>query len=216
MIQTGIKKLDEILGGGIRDGIIVDVFGASGTGKTLLALQIMAGSLSAGGNIFYQDTTGSFRPERLLDLLRARGLDPLLLDRVTVGRATNTSEQMEGVREILSGKFSLAVIDSVTDLFSFEYSKDDQMLERTTQFAKYMRSLSGAASSKKIPIIVVNMIREIDQIERENLESVINLFTHIRIRLSRQQHGYEGQVMLNAKKAAFSYKIAGQGLLDAA
>lgn len=58
-MQTGIKKLDDILGGGIKSGIITDVFGASSTGKTQLTLQIMANALQDGKRIFYQDTNGS-------------------------------------------------------------------------------------------------------------------------------------------------------------
>jgi len=41
MISTGIKKLDNYLGGGIKGGIITDIFGATGTGKTQLTMQIM-------------------------------------------------------------------------------------------------------------------------------------------------------------------------------
>lgn len=215
MIQTGIEKLDKILGGGIRDGIIVDIFGASGTGKTHLALQIMINLLSAGGNVFYQDTTGSFRPERLMELVKARNLDPALLDRITVGRATNIREQIDGVSKIISGDFALVIVDNVTDLFSFEYSKGQQMLEKTTLFAKYMRALSEAAASKKIPIIVVNMIRKIDQTERENMDTIIGLFTHVKIGLTRIQAGYEGRVMMNAKTTSFSYKITKDGLTEA-
>jgi DNA repair protein RAD51 len=215
MIRTGIEKLDKILGGGIRDGIIVDIFGASGTGKTHLALQIMVNLLSAGGSVFYQDTTGSFRPERLMELIKARNLDPSLLDRITVGRATNIREQIDGVAKIISGDFALVIVDNVTDLFSFEYSKGEQMLEKTTQFAKYMRALSEAAASKKIPVIVVNMIRKIDQTERENMDTVIGLFTHIKIGLTRMQARYEGRVLMNAKTDLFSYKITKDGLTEA-
>ncbi|MEM3143259.1 MAG: ATPase domain-containing protein [Candidatus Nitrosotenuis sp.] len=215
MIQTGIEKLDKILGGGIRDGIIVDIFGASGTGKTHLALQIMINMLSAGGSVFYQDTTGSFRPERLMELVKSRNLDPLLLDRITVGRATNIREQIDGVSKIVSGDFTLAIVDSITDLFSFEYSKGEQMLEKNTQFAKYMRALAEAAASKKIPVIVVNMIRKIDQTERENMDTIIGLFTHVKIGLTRTQTGYEGRVLINAKTDLFSYKITKDGLTEA-
>lgn len=215
MIPTGIAKLDEILGGGVRDGIITDIFGASGTGKTQLALQVTAGALSCGTKVFYQDTTGSFRPERLVEMLKERGLDAQSLDRVTVGRATNTREQINGVSAIHSGEFGLAVIDNVTDLFSFEYSKEEQLLERTTKFAKYMKALATVAAEKRIPVVIVNMIRKIDQTERENLDSVISVFTHVKIKLERKQAMYEGQVFLNAKWAPFSYRIERSGLVDA-
>ena len=215
MIKTGLKKLDDALGGGLRNGTITDIFGASSTGKTQLALQIVAHTLSQGGTIFYQDTTGSFRPERLMDLLKSRGLDSRLLDRITVGRIINTVEQLNNISKINESNFSLVIIDNVTDLFSFEYSKEEHMLEKTTQFAKYMKQLSQTAFNKNIPIVIVNMMRKKDDIEQENLDSIISLFTHIKIKLEKKSTNYEGQVYLNPmKKNQFLYKITKDGLSD--
>lgn len=215
MIKTGLKKLDDVLGGGLRNGTITDIFGESSTGKTQLALQIVAHTLSQGGTIFYQDTTGSFRPERLMDLLKSKGLDSNLLDRITVGRITNTAEQLNSISKINESNFSLVIIDNVTDLFSFEYSKEEHMLEKITQFAKYMKQLSQAAFDKNIPIVIVNMMRKKDDIEQENLDSIISLFTHIKIKLEKKSTSYEGQVYLNPmKKNQFLYKITKDGLND--
>src|SRR5437879_3810296 len=105
MITTGFGKLDELLGGGIRGGMITDIFGPSGSGKTQLLLQICVNSLVHGRMILYQDTTGSFRPERLIELLKAKGMDPKLLDKVIVGRITNTVEQLKYVDKKLAHKF---------------------------------------------------------------------------------------------------------------
>ncbi|KFM20693.1 DNA repair protein [Marine Group I thaumarchaeote SCGC RSA3] len=66
MISTGLQKLDKSLSGGISDGIIVDIFGKNGTGKTQLLLQLAINSIKNGGNVLYFDTTGGFRPERIL------------------------------------------------------------------------------------------------------------------------------------------------------
>ncbi len=215
MIKTGLKKLDDALGGGLRNGTITDIFGASSTGKTQLALQIVTHALSQGGTIFYQDTTGSFRPERLMDLLKSKELSSKLLDRITVGRITNTAEQLNNISKINESNFSLVIIDNVTDLFSFEYSKEEHMLEKTTQFAKYMKQLSQAAFNKNIPIVIVNMMRKKDDIEQENLDSIISLFTHIKIKLEKKSTGYEGQVYLNPmQKNHFLYKITKDGLDD--
>jgi DNA repair protein RAD51 len=215
MIKTGIEKLDTLLGGGLRNGIITDIFGVSGAGKTQLTLQIVSNSLTQGGTIFYQDTTGSFRPERLVELLKTKGLDSNLLDKVTVGRITNTAEQLRSIKKISESNFSLVVIDNVTDLFSFEYSKEDQMLEKTTQFAKYMKELSKVALEKKIPIVIVNMMRKTADTEQENMEAVISIFTHVRIKLDKKSVNYEGQVFLDPmKKNQFLYKITKDGLVD--
>ncbi len=210
MIRTGLEKLDEILGDSLRSGTITDVFGESGAGKTQLVMQIIANSVLEN-NVFYQDTTGNFRPERLLEMTPSR--DPKLLDKITVSRITNVKEQQDSLDKIKKPDFSLIVIDSVTDLFSFEYPKEEQFLEKTTQFSKYMKRLSQIAFETKIPIIITNMMRKIDQTEQENMESIISLYTHIKIKLAKKQASYEGQVFLNPiQKNQFSYVITKQGL----
>lgn len=210
MIRTGLEKLDEVLGDSIRSGTITDVFGESGAGKTQLVMQIIANSV-LDNNVFYQDTTGNFRPERLLEMVPSK--DPKFLDKITVGRITNVKEQQSSLDKIKKSDFSLIVIDSVTDLFSFEYPKEEQFLEKTTQFSKYMKRLSQIAFETKIPIIITNMMRKVDQTEQENMESIISLYTHIKIKLAKKQAIYEGQVFLNPiKKNQFSYVITKQGL----
>jgi DNA repair protein RAD51 len=150
-----------------------------------------------------------------VELLKTKGLDSNLLDKVTVGRITNTAEQLRSIKKISESNFSLVVIDNVTDLFSFEYSKEDQMLEKTTQFAKYMKELSKVALEKKIPIVIVNMMRKTADTEQENMEAVISIFTHVRIKLDKKSVNYEGQVFLDPmKKNQFLYKITKDGLVD--
>jgi DNA repair protein RAD51 len=150
-----------------------------------------------------------------VEMLKTKGLDSRFLDKITVGRITNTAEQIKNITKINESDFSLIVIDNVTDLFSFEYSKEDQMLEKTTQFAKYMKKLSRVALDKKIPIVIVNMIRKMADAEQEHLDSVISIFTHVKIKLDKKSAGYEGQVFLNPmKKNQFLYKITKEGLVD--
>ncbi|AJZ76109.1 ATPase domain-containing protein [Candidatus Nitrosotenuis cloacae] len=210
MIRTGLEKLDEILGDSLRSGTITDVFGESGAGKTQLVMQIIANSVLEN-NVFYQDTTGNFRPERLLEMVPSK--DPSFLDKITVSRITNVKEQQNSLDKIKKTDFSLIVIDSVTDLFSFEYPKEEQFLEKTTQFSKYMKKLSQIAFETKIPIIITNMMRKVEQTEQENMESIISLYTHIKIKLAKNQTRYEGQVFLNPiQKNQFSYIITKQGL----
>ena len=68
MISTGLKKIDNFLSGGIPNGIIVDIFGGNGTGKTQLLLQLSINSIKNGGKVLFLDTTGGFRPERILEI----------------------------------------------------------------------------------------------------------------------------------------------------
>jgi len=215
MIQTGIQKLDDLLGGGIRHGIITDIFGASATGKTQLALQICINALRNDVEILYQDTTGGFRPERMLTLIESQNMDPELLDHVRVGRITNTSEQiiyLEKISEIKN--LGLVVIDNVTDLFSFEYSKESNLLEKHIAFMKYMYNLAFIAIQKKIPIVVTNIVRKSNDVERENLDRSISMYTHQKIYLAKINHKCVAQVFpsLGYKKEVH-YMITQAGLI---
>jgi DNA repair protein RAD51 len=215
MISTGLKKLDQYLGGGIKSGIITDIFGATGTGKTQLAMQISLNSLQQGGQVLFQDTTGQFRPERMFDLIQTYNLEHNLLENVKVGRITNTSEQIQYLSKIKENEFSLVIIDNVTDLFSFEFPKEEQILERNTIFIQYMRDLSSITIEKNLPIVITNMIRKIDDLEKENMEKSINLFTHIKIKLVKKGSKYFGEVLPSfVQKKKFEYQITKEGLVE--
>ena len=215
MVSTGIKKIDQFLDVGNKNGIIIDVFGATGTGKTQLAMQISINSLLQGGSVLFQDTAGKFRPERMVDLIKSRDLDTNLLDKIKVARITNTSEQIKYLSKIKENDFSLVIIDNITDLFSYEYSKEEQNLEKNIIFMQYMHDLSLIAIQKKLLIIVTNMIRKFDDIERENLNKSISMFTHVKIHLSKKGSKYHGKIIPSLiQKKEFECQITKEGLMD--
>ena len=112
MISTGLQKLDTFLSGGIPNGVIIDIFGGNGTGKTQLVLQLSINSIKNGGNVLFLDTTGGFRPERILEIQKKSNLNINLLDKITVSRITNTSEQINLLNTLGESNFSLIVIDN--------------------------------------------------------------------------------------------------------
>ena len=212
MISTELQKLDKFLSGGIPDGVIVDIFGGRGTGKTLLLLQILINSIKNGGNILYLDTSGGFRPERILEIQKELKIEINLLEKITVSRITNTSEQIKSLQNIVENNFSLIVIDNITDLFSYEYRTDESIFEKNSLFMKYMHELSKFAITNKIPIVVTNMIRSVDDKEVENMQSAIDPFTHIKIHLFKNSSNFNGEIYWALKKENFSYTITKIGL----
>jgi len=212
MISTGLQKLDNFLSGGIPNGIIVDIFGGNGTGKTQLVLQLSINSIKNGGNILFLDTTGGFRPERILEIQKKSNLNINLLDKITVSRITNTSEQINSIKTLQEHNFSLIVIDNVTDLFSYEYKNNKSIFKKNSLFMKYMHELSLYAISHKIPIVVTNMIRNMDDKEVENMANAIDLFTHIKIHLSKNSSLFHGEIYSPFKKESFSYTITTSGI----
>lgn len=214
MISTGLQQLDRFLSGGIPSGVITDIYGASGTGKTQLLFQICINTIKNGGNILYQDTTGSFRPERILEIQKQQNISFDILEKITVSRITNTSEQIKSTDIMNVSNFSLIVIDNITDLFSYEYSKEDTMFEKNSLFIKYIHKLSLIAINKKIPIIITNMVRNIDGTEIENMRTAIDPFTHIKIKLTKTSSKFYAEIQWLLQKTSFSYKIHTAGLSE--
>ena len=214
MISTGLQKLDKFLPGGIPDGVIVDIFGGGGTGKTLLLFQLLINSIKNGGNVLYLDTSGGFRPERILEIQKESEIEIDLLEKITVSRITNTSEQIKSIKNIEENNFSLIVIDNITDLFSYEYQNDESIFKKNSLFMKYMHELSKFAITQKIPIVITNMIRNMDSREIENMQGAIDPYTHIKIHLFKNSSKFNGEIYWALKKETFSYGITKIGLSD--
>ena len=214
MIKTGLKELDQFLGGGIKDGLITSISGQSATGKTQLAFQICLNALDNGKEILFHDTTGEFRPERLVEMMQFQKINPSLLDKIKVNRITNTVEQLQSLSGAALENYSLLIIDNVTDLFSFEYSKKEQSLEKNISFMKYMHNLSSIAITRKIPIIVTNLVRTINEHEKENLEESISMYIHTKIKLSKNGNGYSCEAFSPFDYKKFQYTITSQGVID--
>ena len=214
MISTGLTKIDNFLSGGIPNGVLVDIFGGNGTGKTQMLLQLSINSIKTGGSVLYFDTTGGFRPERILQIQKYSNTNYDFLEKITVSRITNTSEQIESIKKIKPGFFSLIVIDNVTDLFSYEYKKSDYMSEKNSLFMNYMNKLSKFSVTTKTPIVLTNMIRQIDNQEVENMKNAVDNYTHIKIHLSKQNHYFTGKIYWALKSEKFFYHIDQFGISD--
>ena len=158
------------------------------------------------------DTTGGFRPERILEIQKQSETQLDFLQQITVSRLTNTSEQINSIKKIENNNFSLIVIDNITDLFSYEYTKDESIFEKNLLFMKYMHELSKFAIKKNTPIIFTNMIRTIEGKEIENMKSAIDPFTHIKIHLVKNASKFQGKIYWALDKKSFSYKIDVLGL----
>jgi len=214
LISTGLLGLDDLLGGGIMDGMIIDIFGPGGSGKTQLAMQISLNSLQ-DGIVLYQDTTGGFRPERMLQLIKLKNLQASLLDNMIVARITNTAEQFEYVKKISELAPKLVVIENITDLFTFEYSRETNSLEKHIRFMEYMHLLSMISINARIPIVVTNIVRSSDDQEIESLNKSISMFTHRKIKLEKDGKIYKARVFPSfGKKKEILYKITEAGLTE--
>src|SRR5690606_22049836 len=94
MISTGAKALDTLLGGGVRTGMVTDVYGEAGSGKSQLCFTLCANCAKNGSTAIFVDTAGTFRPERIVEISGSPGV----LDRITFVRVLTTYDQKNAVR----------------------------------------------------------------------------------------------------------------------
>ena len=132
-----------------------------------------------------------------------------------VARMTNTAEQLEYVNKIFELKPKLVVIENVTDLFTFEYSRETSLLEKHVRFMEYMHVLSMMSISTKIPVVVTNIVRNSDGQEVENLSKSISMFTHKKIKMEKDGKMYKAKVLPSfGKRKELLYTITEAGLVE--
>jgi len=158
VIPTGAIALDLALGvGGIPRGRITEIFGPESSGKTTLALHVIAQAQKMGGIAAYIDAEHAFDPvyaERL-------GVD---LDNLLISQP-DTGEQALEITETLvrSGAVDVVVIDSVAALVpraEIEGEMGDAHVGLQARLmSQALRKLTGAISRSKTAVIFINQLR---------------------------------------------------------
>ncbi len=158
-ISTGSLELDAALGvGGVPRGRVVEIFGPESSGKTTLALHIIAEAQRTGGSAAFVDA------EHALDPAYARSLG-VKIDEVLISQP-DTGEQALEITEVLvrSGAIDVVVIDSVAALVP-RAEIDGEMGDPTMGLqarlmSQALRKLTAAISKSKTCVIFINQLRE--------------------------------------------------------
>lgn len=159
VIPTGSLGLDIALGiGGIPRGRITEIFGPEASGKTTLALHIIAEAQKRGGIAAFIDA------EHALDPIYARNLG-VNIDEMWISQPDN-GEQALGIADVLasSGAVDIIVIDSVAALVpKAEIDGDigDQFIGLQARLmSQALRRLTGTLSKSKTACVFINQLRE--------------------------------------------------------
>jgi recombination protein RecA len=159
VISTGSLDLDIALGvGGVPKGRIIEVFGPESSGKTTVALHIIAESQKTGGTAAFIDA------EHALDPIYAKNLG-VDIENLIVSQP-DTGEQGLEIAEALvrSGAIDVIVIDSVAALVpkaEIEGEMGDAHVGLQARLmSQALRKLAGAISKSKCVAIFINQLRE--------------------------------------------------------
>ena len=159
VISTGCLSLDVALGvGGVPRGRIIEVFGPESSGKTTLALHIVAEAQKTGGYAAFIDAEHAMDPEYAKNL--GINLDELLVSQPDSG------EQSLEIAETLvrSGALDRIVVDSVAALVPRAELEgdmgDSHMGLQARLMSQALRKLTGTVSRSNTTVLFVNQIRE--------------------------------------------------------
>mmetsp|Transcript_98061 Transcript_98061/g.224930 ORF Transcript_98061/g.224930 Transcript_98061/m.224930 type:complete len:280 (+) Transcript_98061:1-840(+) len=163
------RKLDGVLRGGIETGMITELYGEFRTGKSQLchqlcvAAQMPIDQAGGEGKAMYIDTEGTFRPERLQEIARKRGLNAEdVLNNVCVARAYNCDHQFKLLQEaaalMMSQRYSLLVVDSVTALFRSDFTGRGELAERQQSLGRFLRMVQRLCDEFGVAAVITNQV----------------------------------------------------------
>lgn len=157
-ISTGSLALDLALGiGGLPKGRIIEIYGPESSGKTTLALHVLAQAQKAGGEVAFIDA------EHALDITYARALGVKVEDMLV--SQPDTGEQALEITEALvrSGAIDVIVVDSVAALVpraEIEGEMGDSFVGLHARLmSQALRKLAGAINKTNCIVIFINQLR---------------------------------------------------------
>jgi len=170
-VTTGSQELDDLLGGGVETGSVIEFYGEFRTGKTQIMHQLCVnvqlprekGGLE--GNALYIDTEGTFRPERIIQMAEAHDLDhKKVLKNIVFGRAYNSDHQILLIKEaanlIKEKNIKIIVVDSLIGHFRSEYIGRGTLATRQQTLNSHLHDLLRICDIyPELGVVVTNQVQ---------------------------------------------------------
>ena len=154
-VSTGSELLDDLLKGGLEKGIITNVYGESGTGKTNFAVQVAA-EVAKNGKVAYIDTEGGFSPERMKQIANEKALE-----NIVIRNPVDFKQQEDAVnqlKELVEDEdIDLIIMDSAVSLYRLKVNGDNAQ-EMNQKLSNQLSELSKIARTSNIPVIITNQV----------------------------------------------------------
>lgn len=200
VIPTGALGLDLALGiGGIPRGRVIEIFGPESSGKTTMALHIVAEAQKKDGVAAFIDVEHALDP----DYSRRLGVN---MDNLLVSQPDWGEQAMEIVETLVrSNAVDIVVVDSVAALVPRAEIEgnmgDSHMGLQARLMSQALRKLTSAISKSKTCVIFVNQIREKIGVMFGNPETTpggraLKFYSSIRLDIRRKDQIKEGQQVL--------------------
>lgn len=233
LLTTGVASLDNILFGGIEGGVITELAGEYGSGKTQLChqlavtVQLPTGKRGLDGSTLYVDTENTFSYSRIENIAKRFNLDvDKVLEKIIVAKVFNTEHQIYIIREARSKikeyNIKLVIVDSVINHFRSEYTGRETLAIRQQKLNSHMHDLMRLAEIFMIPVVITNQIvSSPDTFTQSKHPAGGNVVAHvssIRIMLEKQRGNIRIARIIDSPKHPYSsasFIITEQGVEDA-
>ena len=144
-------SLDKLLEGGIEAGIITEIYGEGGTGKTNICIQAAKSCVEEGKKVLYIDTEGISK-KRLLQVFK----DKKKLEKILFFFPFSLKEQEEMVEKAVKIDAGLIILDSANLFYRLEMHDDEA--NATRSLTKQLVLLQIEARKKNIPVIITSQV----------------------------------------------------------
>ena len=156
-LSLDCEPIDDMLDGGIEAGVITNVYGRSGTGKTNVCIQAAVSCVDEGEKVIYVDTEGGFSAERFLQMHGDREAleDIIMMEPMTFEEQQNVFDELPSMVE--EHDAGLVIVDSLVALYRIRL-KGDEISETNRELSRQLSVLSKIARSHDIPVLVTNQV----------------------------------------------------------
>ena len=156
-LSSECEGLDRLLGRGFEPGIITQIYGEAGTGKTSILLQLAVGAVARGKKVIFIDTEG-FSVERFKQIAgdEAKAVGA----KIVVFEPLNLEQQHAAIKDaarIMGKEFGLLILDSATSLYRAAFEGEDNRPVRRA-LAAQLGELQEMARRHRIPVVVTNQV----------------------------------------------------------
>jgi DNA repair protein RadB len=156
-LPSGCQSLDLLLSGGFESGIITQLYGEAGTGKSNIAMQLAVQAVARGLRVIFIDTEG-FSAERFKQIA-GPGAEEMAA-KIMIFEPMSLEQQAIAIREaskIAGRDLGLIILDSATSLYRVLLEAEDNRSIRRTLTVQ-LSELQEIARRHRIPVVITNQV----------------------------------------------------------
>lgn len=213
-------NFDKFLEGGLEFGIINNLFGPSGTGKTFLCMLAIIDMIRKGKRIIYIDTEGGFSVERFSQI--APDYEKLL-EKIIFMKPNTFMEQkdmFEKLKTMINPEIGLIIVDSASMLYRLELGKNDKVYNTNRELGLQISFLNELARKQNLGVIITSHVYS-DFDKKDKIKMVggdfLKYSSKCLIELQGFEKGLRKAIIIRHRSLEenkeFTFKIGQEGML---